>query len=214
MKLTASEGEKRVHLARAAVSSHLEGSERTGSAAPLPNVFTEKARVFVTILTVLTGGKESMRELRGCIGYLDAKIALGKATINAAIGAAVADPRFPPMNRGELRKVIFEVNILGEPSLLSGSKPADYPKLIQIGTDGLIVVSGKYRGILLPEVPVEWGWNPEEFLTQCCVKAGLYPDAWLESKTKVYRFQSDIFREVDPLGRVERVELKQNAQAT
>ncbi len=213
MKLTESDGEKLVRLARTAVSSHLEGSKAADPSDVLPIAFKERARVFVTILTVLPAGKESMRELRGCIGYLDAKIPLGKATTSAAINAAVADPRFPPMERGELANVIFEVNVLGEPLRLKGSKHIEYPKSINIGMDGLIVVSGEDRGILLPEVPIEWGWTPEEFLTQCSLKAGLHPDAWLDSDTKVYRFQSDIFREVEPLGRVERVELRQNVQS-
>ncbi len=210
MKLTESDGEKLVRLARTAVSSHLEGSKVADSSDAIPISFKERARVFVTVLTLLPAEKEPMRELRGCIGYLEAKLPLWKATINAAINAAVADPRFPSMKKGELANVIFEVNVLGEPSLLKGSKHAEYPKSINIGTDGLIVVNGDDRGILLPEVPVEWGWNPEEFLTQCSLKAGLHPDAWLDSDTKVSKFQSDIFREVEPKGRVERVDFRQN----
>lgn len=213
MKLTKSDGEKLVRLARTAVSSHLEGSTVIGASDALPILFKKKARVFVTILTVLTTQKESMRELRGCIGYLDARLPLGKATVHAAINAAIADPRFPPMNRSELARVVFEVNVLGEPSQLKGSTPVEYPKSINIGRDGLIVVNGDNRGILLPEVPVECGWNPEEFLTQCSLKAGLRPDAWLDSDTRVYSFRSDIFREVEPFGRVGRVELRQRVHS-
>lgn len=210
MKVTESDGEKLVRLARTAVSAHLEGSKAMDSSDALPIIFKEKARVFVTILTVLAANREPTRELRGCIGYLDAKLPLAKATINAAINAAVADHRFPPMKRGELANVIFEVNVLREPSRLKGSKHAAYPESIEIGTHGLIVVNGESRGILLPEVPVEWGWSPAEFLMQCSLKAGLHPDAWLDSDTRVYRFQSDIFREVEPKGRVERVDFRQN----
>jgi uncharacterized protein (TIGR00296 family) len=112
------------------------------------------------------------------------------------------------MIRSELENVIFEVNILGEPSQLKLAKRSEYPRAITIGMDGLIVVNREARGILLPEVPVEWGWKPEEFLSQCCLKAGLYPDAWLDPNTNVYKFQSEIFREVEPKGRVEKFNLK------
>ncbi len=213
MKLTEFDGEKLVRLARTAVSFHLEGSGSLSGSDALPSVFKERSRVFVTILTMLTTQRESIRELRGCIGYLEARLSLEKATINAAISAAVADPRFPPMNRSELANVIFEVNVLGQPTRLKGSKPVEYPRSINIGEDGLIVVNGENRGILLPEVPVEWGWNPEEFLTQCSLKAGLNPDAWLDFDTKVYSFQSDIFREIEPSGRVERVVLRRITQS-
>jgi uncharacterized protein (TIGR00296 family) len=213
MNLTDSDGEKLVRLARTAVTSHLKGDRDLDAAEALPIAFKQKARVFVTILTVLSSQKESMRELRGCIGYLDARLSLRKATINAAINAAVADPRFPPVSSSELPKVIFEVNALGEPSLLKGLKPVEYPKSINIGSDGLIVISGEARGILLPEVPVEWGWNPEEFLAQCSMKAGLHPDAWLDVDSKVYVFQSDIFQELEPFGRIVRVNLRQNVSS-
>ncbi len=208
MKLSESEGEALVRLARRAVFSYLDRTERIETQHPTPESFKQKARVFVTILTFYSKGKERAQELRGCVGYLEARHTLGNATINAAINAATADPRFPPMNSSELSNVIFEVNILNEPSLLKLAKRSEYPRAITIGMDGLIVVNGDLRGILLPEVPVEWSWTPEEFLGQCCMKAGLYPDNWLDPETRVYKFQSEIFREVEPMGRIEKRRLK------
>jgi uncharacterized protein len=208
MKLSESEGEALVRLARSAVSRYLDRGETIKPADSMPASFKRKARVFVTILTVHPIGSEPVQELRGCIGYLDAKQSLAKAAINAAINAATSDPRFPPMVNRELETVVFEVNILDEPSQLKQPNRPDYPKSIIIGKDGLIVINAESRGVLLPEVPVEWNWTPEEFLSQCCLKAGLYPDAWLDPETKVYRFQSDIYREVEPKGRVVRVRLK------
>ena len=57
---------------------------------------------------------------------------------------------------------------------------------------------GPYRGLLLPQVPVEWGWDAEEFLAQTCIKAGLTPDMWLDKRTKVYKFEGEIFSRADP----------------
>ena len=208
MKLSEPEGDAVVRLARRAVSSYLDYGKIIEPASPVPSSFRQRARVFVTILSSPPVGKEMLQELRGCIGYLDARQSLGKATINAAINAATTDPRFPPMISNDLGKVIFEVSILNEPSQIKLSRRSDYPKSITIGEDGLIVAKAQSRGILLPEVPVEWDWTPEEFLGHCCLKAGLYSDAWLEPETKVYKFQSEIYREVEPMGPVERLRLK------
>lgn len=208
LKLSEPDGEALVRLARRAVSCYLDLGETIEPAQPMPPSFKQKARVFVTILSIHSSGNEPVQELRGCIGYLDARQSLSKATINAAINAATADPRFPPMVRSEIGTVIFEVNILDDPSRLKLPERSDYPNSIKIGKDGLIVTKSESRGILLPEVPVEWGWTPEEFLGQCCLKAGLFPDAWLDSETKVYKFQSEIYREVEPMGRVIKIHLK------
>jgi len=76
-----------------------------------------------------------------------------------------------------------------------------------VGREGLIGERGLYRGLLLPQVPVEFGWDEEEFLSQCCIKAGLPPDYWLVEGTKIYKFQAIVFEEKSPRGPVERVRL-------
>ena len=80
---------------------------------------------------------------------------------------------------------------------------------IKVGEDGLIVEKGPYKGLLLPQVPVEWGWCEEEFLCQCCVKAGLPPDSWLIKGTKIYRFHALVFEEETPQGEVKRLQLNE-----
>ena len=95
-----------------------------------------------------------------------------------------------------------------EGELIEVEDPRDYPKAIRVGRDGLIVEKGFFRGLLLPQVPVEWGWDERTFLSQCCLKAGLYPDAWLDKDTRIYRFQAVVFEEEAPRGPVRRVELK------
>jgi hypothetical protein len=100
--------------------------------------------------------------------------------------------------------VVFEVSVLTPPELIKVSKTNEYPSKIKIGEDGLIVERGMFKGLLLPQVPVEWGWDEEEFLCQCCIKAGLPPDNWLLKDTKIYKFQAIIFEEEKPNGEVKR----------
>ncbi|TEU06413.1 TIGR00296 family protein, partial [Candidatus Bathyarchaeota archaeon] len=88
------------------------------------------------------------------------------------------------------------------PQLVKVKTPMDYPSKIQVGQDGLIVEGGYSKGLLLPQVPVEWSWNEEEFLCQCCIKAGLSPDCWLLKGTKIYKFNCVIAQEVSPNGEV------------
>jgi hypothetical protein len=75
---------------------------------------------------------------------------------------------------------------------------------VKVGRDGLIIGKGLRNGLLLPQVPVEWCWNSREFLSQCCVKAGLPRDEWMKEGTKVYRFQAILFREEEPRGNISR----------
>ena len=93
------------------------------------------------------------------------------------------------------------------PQLIEVENPADYVKHIEVGRDGLIAERGFWRGLLLPQVPVEYGWDAGQFLSQTCVKAGLPPDAWMDGETKIYRFQGEVFSETEPYGEVKRIEL-------
>ncbi|ODS42877.1 MAG: TIGR00296 family protein, partial [Candidatus Altiarchaeales archaeon IMC4] len=86
--------------------------------------------------------------------------------------------------------------------IVAVENPRDYLKEIKIGRDGLIAERGPFRGLLLPQVPVEWGWGVEEFLSQTCMKAGLSPTALLDRDTKIYRFSAQIFAEEIPCGNV------------
>ena len=147
--------------------------------------------------------------LRGCIGFPYPVYPLVRAVIEAAVESATRDPRFPPMTMHELDNVVFEVSVLTEPKLIEVKSPTEYPSKIKIGEDGLIVERGFYKGLLLPQVPVEWGWDEEEFLCQCCMKAGLPPDYWLLKGTKLYKFSSVIAEELEPNGRVVVVDLRE-----
>jgi uncharacterized protein (TIGR00296 family) len=102
----------------------------------------------------------------------------------------------------ELDSILVEVTVLTKPELIKVKKPSEYPAQISIGRDGLIVEQSFYKGLLLPQVPIEQGWNTEEFLSHTCIKAGLPPDAWFEKSTKISKFQGQIFTETKPHGSV------------
>ncbi|MCS7131486.1 MAG: TIGR00296 family protein, partial [Hadesarchaea archaeon] len=105
------------------------------------------------------------------------------------------------------------VSILTQPELIRVKNPRDYPKHVEIGKHGLIVEYAGHAGLLLPQVPIEWGWDVEEFLSQTCMKAGLMPDCWLYKGVRISRFSAQIFAEVTPTGRVEERRLYRCSQS-
>lgn len=203
MKLSLQDGEYLVRLARRAIESRLREGKHVEPLAP--ERLMEPKGVFVTL-----NRREGAHRLRGCIGYPYPEKPLAETVVDAAIGAALHDPRFKPISLEEMDEIVVEVSILTPPKKIEVKRPEDYPSHIKIGKDGLIVSRGGLRGLLLPQVPIELGWDAEEFLTQCCIKAWLPPDAWLLPETEVYKFQAEIFAEEEPRGRVVRVELERS----
>lgn len=194
--LSDEEGAFLVKIARKAVEENLKDGRIISPPENVSPNLLEKRGVFVTINKVVNGEKS----LRGCIGFPYPVYPLIRAVIEASIESATRDPRFQPMTMRELNQVVFEVSVLTEPKLIDVKSPNEYPSKIKIGEDGLIVERGFYKGLLLPQVPVEWGWDEEEFLCQCCMKAGLSPDCWVMKGTKIYKFQCIIFEETSPNG--------------
>ena len=201
--LSLEEGKTLVKLSREAIRRYLEKGEKMTPPEGLASSLREKCGVFVT-LTKFRGGR---RELRGCIGFPYPTLPLVEATIEAAISSAVSDPRFPRVTLEELREILIEVSVLTPPEIIKVKKPTDYPSKIKVGRDGLIIKRGLFSGLLLPQVPVEWGWDAEEFISQCCIKAGLTPDCWLMENTEVYKFTAIIFEEKTSGGEVIKREL-------
>ena len=170
-----------------------------GNGAPLPEskkgwALLEKRGVFVTIET------HPSHELRGCIGYPLPIKELALAVVDCALSAAFEDPRFPPVEKNELAKLVIEVSVLSVPEQLSVKKPEEYLKRIKVGRDGLIIHYGYSSGLLLPQVPVEWNWNEEEFLCQVCEKAGLPREMWRSPSANISSFSAQIFTEKTPAG--------------
>jgi|Deesub1362A_J573_1020465.scaffolds.fasta_scaffold03798_8 hypothetical protein len=125
--------------------------------------------------------------LRGCIGDIVPRLPLYKSVIKNAVFACSRDPRFRPVSKDELNDLEIEI------SILSPLKEVKDVKDIRIGRDGLYIVKGGRSGLLLPQVPLEFGWDRDEFLRHVCMKAGLPPDAWRDAR--LYSFTAEVFSE-------------------
>lgn len=147
--------------------------------------FLRPAAVFVT-LRGASNAYEPLGELRGCIGQVEPTAPLYAAVQDAAAKAATIDPRFYPVQAGEVDSLDVEI------SVLSPMRPVGDYKEIEVGRDGLLIVGERRRGLLLPEVPVEYGWGPREFVRQLCRKAALPDDAW-PGHTRLWAFTTESF---------------------
>ena len=192
--LNLDEGMKAVKFARGIIENYVK-KDISSPQLNLGEIFEERQGVFVTLHT------HPDHSLRGCIGIPLPVMPLKEAIIESAQSAA-RDPRFPPLKENEINKVIIEVTILSKPELINVNQPEEHSSHIVVGRDGLIVEQGVCKGLLLPQVPIEQGWDKEEFLSNTCTKAGLMPDAWLDRTTKIFKFSGQIFSEVEPGGKI------------
>ena len=128
--------------------------------------------------------------LRGCIGYITSERPLYETVIDAAVSAATGDPRFAPVTQDELPELEIEISVLTPPQLVEN------PEEIEVGRDGLIITMGHQRGLLLPQVASEYGWDTHTFLDHTCMKAGLAPGAWRKGAT-IERFSAHVFSDSD-----------------
>jgi uncharacterized protein len=131
------------------------------------------------------------RELRGCIGSTDRTDPLGETIIHCAISAAFRDPRFPPLTKDEYLGVRLEISVL---SLFE--RRADPAEVIP-GVHGVLITHNMRRGLLLPQVAIEYEWDRETFLMYACRKAGLSDDVWKHPATIVETFTAEVFGETD-----------------
>jgi AmmeMemoRadiSam system protein A len=166
-------------LARQALEARVRGQCAPLVAADLNR---QASGVFVTV--------HCRGELRGCLGTLDARERVGEAVARLAGDVSSEDVRFRPLSIAELDDVSIDV------SVLTPAEVVHDPTSIDIGRDGLIVQQGSRKGLLLPQVATEHGWDRVAFLAQTCIKAGLPADAWQHGAT-VLRFQADVFGEAD-----------------
>ncbi len=178
-------GKLLLKLAKETVSGHLTGE--APNFFKTKELFSLKQGVFVTIKKDGT--------LRGCIGFPVPLYPLWQATMKASLAAAFQDPRFPPVTKEELGDLSFEVSVLSVPTFIKVNDPREYPKKIKVGTDGLILEKNFHSGLLLPQVPGEFGWDSREFLEQLSIKAGLSRSSWLDKDCKIYKFQANIIKE-------------------
>ncbi len=178
--LSETESTTLLQIAREAIRRHLNQEEYT----PAPReekALNEKSGCFVTL-------KRNGR-LRGCIGNFQSTQPLFREVAAMAVASAVQDPRFQPLQAGELAAITLEITIL------SALRKVDDSREIEIGTHGIYIEKGLNRGVLLPQVAVEHGWDRETFLQQTCLKAGLPAAAWQSPDAEIYLFSGRIIQE-------------------
>ena len=180
---TLTETEKKIllDLARSAVRSFVEGESRSDEAGRpgLTPLLETKRGAFVTL--------KIRGRLRGCIGFIEPIMPLHQAVTQAAVYAASQDPRFAPVSREELGSLEYEI------SVLSPLREIEDISGIKVGRHGLFLVKEGRSGLLLPQVPVENGWDRKTFLQQLCFKAGLPANGWKKG-AKIYTFEAVVFR--------------------
>lgn len=166
-------------VARTALESQVRGTrdEVIGPSVDL------RVGAFVTI--------QCRGQLRGCLGRLSPTLPLTELVRELARAVAHEDPRFDPVAVAELADLSVEV------SLLTPEVEVSSVEEIEVGRHGLIVERGARRGLLLPQVPAEYGWDRETFLAHTCLKAGLPSDAWRRG-ARIYIFEAQIIREDMP----------------
>ncbi len=196
--ITDQDGQLLVSTARKIVTEFVSTGQRLALGKDVEAKLSFDAGIFVTL--------NSKKDLRGCIGFPLPKN-LAQALPEAAIAAATEDPRFSPVNTSELNDITFEVTVLTPPQEIKVNDNFELPSKIKVGRDGLIIKQGHNSGLLLPQVPVEYDWDEQEFLNHTCQKAGLPSDCWTQKQTRVFSFEGIVFKEEKPNGKIIRVEL-------
>ncbi|MEN8153749.1 MAG: AmmeMemoRadiSam system protein A [Acidobacteriota bacterium] len=179
--LTISEKKELLKLARETIINYM-ANKKHPEYTNLNEKFNENRGVFVTLH--LDGN------LRGCIGHPLPVVPLYKSVIENAISSAFEDPRFNSLSEDEVDKIDIEISVLSIPEEMNSYKD------VKVGRDGIIISRGFNRGLLLPQVPVEQGWDLEEYISYGCLKAGMDQDQWRKS-VKIETFQADVFGEKD-----------------
>lgn len=178
MRLNQAQGEQLLEIARQAINAQLMGRQppvKTVASAAL----NQTVGCFVTI--------EMAGRLRGCIGNFTSQQPLYHEVAQMAVAAASEDPRFLAMTSDDIGHYQLDI------SILSPLEKIEDTDLIEVGTHGIYLQNGGNRGVLLPQVAREQGWDRLTFLEQTCVKAGLPKDAWQAAQTDIFIFSAQIF---------------------
>jgi AmmeMemoRadiSam system protein A len=170
-----------LELARRTIENFLDARTKEYPETGNPK-FLEKRGVFVTL--------HKNKALRGCIGYPLPIKPLIEAVVDNAVASATEDPRFPPVAGHELDDIDIEISVLTVPQKVAGVED------VVVGRDGIIISKGFMRGLLLPQVPVEQGWDLEQYISHGCLKAGLSMDEWKRG-VQIETFQGVVFGELE-----------------
>ncbi len=181
IELTKDQQIKLLKLARKTIAAKLGLDSDPGMLSFDDDIFKEKCGAFVTI--------HIKGNLRGCIGYIEGIKTIPETVIEMAEASAFRDPRFSSLTSDEYKRIDIEI------SILSPIEKVNDVKDIVVGRDGVIITRGYNRGLLLPQVPVEQGWDRETFLTHTCYKAGLPADSWRKADVHIEKFSAQVFSE-------------------
>jgi AmmeMemoRadiSam system protein A len=143
-------------------------------------VLKEKRGAFVTL--------KVNDQLRGCIGYPLPYKPLWETITEVAVSAATQDFRFESLTLEELPATKIEISVLSMPKSIKDIKE------VEVGKHGIIISKGQCKGLLLPQVPVEWNWDLETYLSHGCLKAGLDEDEWKKG-VRIEIFSAQVFSE-------------------
>ncbi len=176
LPLSESDQQRLLHIAHQALEESVRKYELSEVEEP-EGALRERCGAFVTLWKA--------GRLRGCIGYVEAQKPLYQTVRECALAASLRDPRFDPVTPEELPALTLEISVL--------SPLFDIPvEQIEVGRHGLMISQGVQRGLLLPQVAVEWKWDRERFLEETCMKAGLPPDAWRHG-ARIQTFTAQVF---------------------
>ena len=178
LPLTEAERQRLLELARQALEASVRHNDLPAAEEP-EGALREPCGAFVTL--------RKSRQLRGCIGVVEALKPLYKTVQECALAAALRDPRFQPVEPDELPELRIEVSVLSPLAEVT-------PDQVEVGRHGLLVSLGERRGVLLPQVAVEWKWDARRFLEETCLKAGLPKSAW-QGGAKIQAFTTQAFGE-------------------
>jgi AmmeMemoRadiSam system protein A len=179
--LTAEERAELLRVARRSLEEHFAGR---GPYRPEPMTPTlgEHRGAFVSLHRARGG------DLRGCVGMMRSEESLTHTVARMAVAAATEDGRFDPVTAPELPELHLEISALGPMLPIS-------PDEVEVGRHGLLLSHEGHRGVLLPQVPIEHGWDRETFLDHTCLKAGLLPGTWQKEDVELLSFTAEVFGE-------------------
>lgn len=187
IELTTDQQIKLLKLARKTIADKLGIAVNIEMPAFDDDIFREKCGAFVTI--------HIKGDLRGCIGYIEGIKSIPETVVEMAVASAFRDPRFSSLTPEEYKKIDIEI------SILSPVEKVNDVNEIVVGRDGVIITRGYNRGLLLPQVPVEQGWDRNTFLSHTCYKAGLPADTWKSPDVLIEKFSAQVFSENELLSR-------------
>lgn len=180
-ELTAEDKQTLLRLARETLIHYLgEGN--------VPEYRTDSAALLEPCATFVTLRHRDSGELRGCRGECQARQPLVESVMNMAIAAATDDSRFPPVTLAEVPDLEIEI------SALTPLRPIRAEE-VEVSRHGVMIIKGFSSGLLLPEVPVRYGWDHDEFLGWVCRKAGLAEDAWKGGDAQLLGFEAEVWSE-------------------